>query len=144
MKTYKHLLEQIADKDNVRKAILNASKRKRHRKDVKQVIDNIDYHVEVVHNMLLTGSYKAHVDAPCIVNEGTHHKVRRMISYMGYIKHTDCYGTYRDYIRQYVNIGKLKKFTSKRAKKGALKNGVEKSDRNADNTASSTRPRQQP
>ena len=78
MKTYKHLLEQIADKDNVRKAILNASKRKRHRKDVKQVIDNIDYHVEVVHNMLLAGSYKAHVDAPCIVNEGTHHKVRRI------------------------------------------------------------------
>jgi hypothetical protein len=381
LKTYKHLLEQIADKDNVRKAILNASKRKRHRKDVKQVIENIDYHVEVVHNMLLAGSYKAHVDAPCIVNEGTHHKVRRirkphykydqiihhciiqvlqpiltapmyeyscgsipkrgahygkrrlekwirndakgtkyvfkmdikhfyesvdqdvlksmlkakikdwraleliytvidscekglplgnytsqwfanfmltpldhyikeqlhakyymrymddivilggnkkelhkihkaiekylserlhlrikenwqvfrlvytdrngrqrgrsldfmgwqfyrektilresiylrivrkarhvgkhttiqgaqgMISYMGYIKHTDCYGTYRDYIRPYVNIGKLKKFTSKRAKKGVLKNGVEKSDRNADNTASSTRPRQQP
>jgi hypothetical protein len=39
-----------------------------------------------------------------------------MISYMGYIKHTDTYGSYINHIRPYVNIGKLKKFTAKRAK----------------------------
>lgn len=39
-----------------------------------------------------------------------------MISYMGYIKHTDTYGSYINHIRPYVNIGKLKKFVAKRAK----------------------------
>lgn len=78
MKTYKHLMEQIASEENIRAAIMNASKRKRNRKDVREVIDNIDYHVAVVRKILLNGTYKAHVDAPCIVNEGTHHKVRRI------------------------------------------------------------------
>ncbi len=78
MKTYKHLIDQIADRENIKAAILNASKRKRHRKDVQQVLNNIDYHVEVVRDMILQGTYKAHIDAPCIVNEGTHHKVRRI------------------------------------------------------------------
>lgn len=49
-----------------------------------------------------------------------------MISYMGYIKHADTYGSYRDHIRPYVNIGKLKRFTAKRAKlqKGAQHNAT--------------------
>lgn len=78
MKTYKHLMEQIASEENIRAATLNASKRKRNRKDVKDVLENIDHHVEVVQKILLSGNYKAHVDEACIVNEGTHHKVRRI------------------------------------------------------------------
>ena len=78
MKTYKHLMEQIASEENIRAAILNASKRKRNRKDVKEVLEHIDYHVAAVQKILLSGNYKAHVDEPCIVNEGTHNKVRRI------------------------------------------------------------------
>lgn len=78
MKTYKHLMEKIASEENIRAAILNASKRKRSRKDVIEVIENIDYHTKAVQRILLNGSYKPHVDEPCIVNEGTHHKVRRI------------------------------------------------------------------
>lgn len=78
MKTYKHLMEQIASEENVRRAILNASKRKRNRNDVKEVLKNIDYHVAAVQKILLSGSYKAHVERPVIVNEGTHHKIRRI------------------------------------------------------------------
>lgn len=78
MKTYKHLMEQIASEENIRLAIMNASKRKRHRRDVKEVIENIDYHIARVQKLLLSGTYKAHVDEPCLVNEGTHHKVRRI------------------------------------------------------------------
>lgn len=78
MKTYKHLMEQIASDENIRAAIMNASKGKRGRKDVKEVIDNIDYHTAAVRKILLNGTYKAHIDTPCIVNEGTHHKVRRI------------------------------------------------------------------
>lgn len=78
MKTYKHLMEQIASEENIRAAILNASKRKRNRKDVKEVLEHIDYHVAAVQKILLSGNYKARVDEVCIVNEGTHHKVRRI------------------------------------------------------------------
>lgn len=78
MKTYKHLMEQIASEENIRAAILNASKRKRNRKDVKEVLENIDYHVAAVQKILLSGNYKARVDEVCIVNEGTHNKVRRI------------------------------------------------------------------
>lgn len=78
MKTYKHLMGKIASEENIRAAILNASKRKRNRKDVKEVLENIDYHVAAVQKILLSGNYKARVDEVCIVNEGTHNKVRRI------------------------------------------------------------------
>ena len=78
MKSYKNLMEQIASEDNIRDAIMNASKRKRGRKDVKEVLDDIDTHIQKVRTMLLDGTYIAHVDEPVIVNEGTHHKVRRI------------------------------------------------------------------
>ena len=78
MKSYKNLMEQIASEDNIRAAIMNASKRKRGRKDVKEVLDDIDTHIQKVRTMLLDGTYIAHVDEPVIVNEGTHHKVRRI------------------------------------------------------------------
>lgn len=78
MKSYKNLMEQIASEDNIRAAIMNASKRKRGRRDVKEVLENIDYHIARVRQMLLSGTYVAHVDEPVIVNEGTHHKVRRI------------------------------------------------------------------
>lgn len=78
MKTHKHLMEQISSEENIRKAILNASKRKRNRKDVKEVLDNIDYHVKTIQRILNNGSYTANIDNVCIVNEGTHHKVRRI------------------------------------------------------------------
>ena len=71
-------MEQIASEDNIRAAIMNASKRKRGRRDVKEVLENIDYHIARVRQMLLSGTYVAHVDEPVIVNEGTHHKVRRI------------------------------------------------------------------
>ena len=76
MKTYKNIFEQIISEENIKAAILNASKRKRERKDIIEVLNNIDYHVHKVHEILQNGTYEAHIDAACTVNEGTHHKVR--------------------------------------------------------------------
>lgn len=45
MKTYKNLMEKIASEENIRAAIMNASKRKRNRKDVKEVLDDMETHV---------------------------------------------------------------------------------------------------
>ncbi len=78
MKTYKNLFAKICDEDNIRQAILNASKRKRYRGDVAHVLKNIDYHVMKVKQILEEGTYKAHADNVCVINEGTHNKVRRI------------------------------------------------------------------
>ena len=78
MKTYSNLFAQIIDEDNIERAIINASKRKRHRGDVAHVLRNPDYHIKKVRQMLENGTYKAHVDNVCVINEGTHNKVRRI------------------------------------------------------------------
>lgn len=78
MKTYKHLMEKIASEENIKAAIMNASKKKRSRKDVKEVLRDIDTHTEKIQKILLSGTYEAHIDTPCVINEGTHHKVRRI------------------------------------------------------------------
>ena len=78
MKTYKHLFEQVVAEDNIRQAIEEAAKRKRERRDVKRVLNNMDYHVERVQKMLINEEYSAHIDRVCVINEGTHLKVRRI------------------------------------------------------------------
>lgn len=78
MKTYKHLMEKIASEENIKAAIMNASKRKRDRKDVKEVLQDIDIHTKKIQKILLSGTYEAHIDTPCVINEGTHNKVRRI------------------------------------------------------------------
>lgn len=78
MKTYKNLMGQIASKENIKTAITSASRRKRNRTDVKAVLDNMDFHIEKIQKILLNGTFKPHVDSPCIVNEGTHNKIRRI------------------------------------------------------------------
>lgn len=78
MKTYKHLMEKIASEENIKAAIMNASKRKRDRRDVKEVLQDIDTHTKKIQKILLSGTYEAHIDTPCVINEGTHNKVRRI------------------------------------------------------------------
>lgn len=78
MKTYKHLMEKIASEENIKAAIMNASKKKRNRKDVKKVLQDIDTHTKKIQKILLSGMYEAHIDTPCVINEGTHNKVRRI------------------------------------------------------------------
>lgn len=53
MKSIKRIYSQIIEKENIKQAILNASKKKRKRPDVKKVLESIDDHVNVVHEMLI-------------------------------------------------------------------------------------------
>ena len=57
MKRVGYLHEKIIDKNNIRTAIYNASKRKRKRPGVKKVMDDIESHVDKIHLMLLDGEY---------------------------------------------------------------------------------------
>lgn len=78
MKSYKHLFEKVVERENIRKAIYKASERKRDRKDVKEVLDNIEYHIDKIISILVKEKYVAHMDGVCVINEGTHNKIRRI------------------------------------------------------------------
>lgn len=51
------MYEQIIDKNNIREAILNASKGKKSRKNVKEVLENIIFYTDEIHKMLVEKTY---------------------------------------------------------------------------------------
>ena len=57
MKREKNIYSRIIDSNNIYKAILNASKRKKSRKNVMRVIDDIDSYTEAIRQMLVNESY---------------------------------------------------------------------------------------
>ena len=57
MKRIGNLYEKITDKNNIRKAILNAAKRKRERKNVQYVINNITKATDEVYEILKTETF---------------------------------------------------------------------------------------
>ena len=56
-KSYNHLFEFLIDRENIRKAILKAFKKKKKLKRVQEILANIDEHIENIRNMLLRGEY---------------------------------------------------------------------------------------
>lgn len=66
------------------------------------------------------------------------HDASSIVSRMGYFKHTDAYNVYKERVKPYVNIKKLKKIISKHEKKGRERhagNSVEKRRNLRDGTA---------
>jgi len=66
MKRYGHLYEKIYGKENVKEAILKASKGKRRRKDVTNILNNIEIYTNKIHNMLKNESY---IPSPYVVDQ---------------------------------------------------------------------------
>lgn len=78
MKRTGNIYEKIADKENIRQAIVAASKGKKWRNAVKNVLSNIDFYVEKIHEILINKQY-----CPCKVKErdifeGSRHKKRHI------------------------------------------------------------------
>lgn len=76
MKSYNNLFSEIVTEENIQKAMMNASKRKRGRDDVKAVLNNMDYHIQVVKNMLENDTYIPRYNAECQINDGSRRKER--------------------------------------------------------------------
>lgn len=57
MKRVGNIYQNIIDKNNIRNAILNASKRKRNRRNVRYVLNNIEVAVDNIYNLLKTNSF---------------------------------------------------------------------------------------
>ena len=58
MKRQSNIYEKIIEIDNIKKAILNASKGKKDRKSVDKILCNIEYYTLEIHNMLKNKTYK--------------------------------------------------------------------------------------
>lgn len=76
MKRKGNIYALIIEKENIKKAILNASKGKKDRKSVKKIIDNIDYYVDEIHNMLKNQTYKPSPYIEMKIHDGTRKKER--------------------------------------------------------------------
>lgn len=76
MKRVSNLYPLIIDKNNIKQAIMHASKGKKDRKSVRQIFDNIDYYTFEIHNMLKNKTY---IPSPYIemkIHDGTRKKER--------------------------------------------------------------------
>lgn len=76
MKRVGNIYKEITKKENIRRAILNASKGKKNRKSVIRILGNIDYYVSDIYKMLLEKSYKPSSYIEMIIHDGTRKKER--------------------------------------------------------------------
>lgn len=76
MKREGFIYEKICHKENIRVAIMNASKGKRNRDDVRRVLSNITYYVDKIHNMLINESYVPNDYKTDTIKEGISKKER--------------------------------------------------------------------
>lgn len=58
MKSYNHLFEELISYDNLHQAIINSSRRKRKRKDVRKVLSNPDLYIKKLQALLIERTYK--------------------------------------------------------------------------------------
>ena len=86
MKTYKNLFPEFISRDNIQKAFLKASEGKRDRDDVREILENLEYHVELLRVLiidLVDGKIEPRDLFPRhrteIINEGTGRKPREII-----------------------------------------------------------------
>ena len=57
MKRVGYVFEKIIEIDNIKKAIINASKRKTNRRNVQKVLNNIDFYAKQIQTMLVNDTY---------------------------------------------------------------------------------------
>ena len=76
MKRITNLYPKIIDKNNIRKAILYASRGKKNRKNVKNILDNINYYIEEIYQILKNESYVPSKYYKMTIHDGTKKKER--------------------------------------------------------------------
>lgn len=76
MKRKSNIFPLIVEKNNIKRAILNASKGKKDRNSVKRVNDNIDYYTLEIQKMLQSKTYVASPYVEMKIHDGTRKKER--------------------------------------------------------------------
>lgn len=76
MKRVGNIYNEIIKKENIRKAIQNASKGKKERKCVIKIINNISFYVDDIYNMLVNKTYKPSPYVKILIHDGVRKKER--------------------------------------------------------------------
>lgn len=76
MKRVGFIFEKVVEIDNIKKAIINTSKRKTDRRNVQKILNNIDFYAKQIQDMLINDSY-----IPCkyiekVIKDGANKKER--------------------------------------------------------------------
>lgn len=73
-----HLFEKICDLNNIKAAILNASKKKRRQKCVRKILKDLDAYAKRIQKMLISQSYRPSKYITRIINDGIRQKKRNI------------------------------------------------------------------
>lgn len=76
MKRVGNIYQEIIAKENIRKAILNASKGKKDRNTVKKVLNNMAFFVDEIHNSLANKTYNTSHYVKVLIHDGVRKKER--------------------------------------------------------------------
>lgn len=76
MKRIGFIFEKIYDKDNIRQAIFNASKKKKKKRNVRWVLDNVDQCVDEIHELLTSKTFAPSPYIPVEIKDGLTKKTR--------------------------------------------------------------------
>lgn len=76
MKRKGNIYINICRKDNIKQAILKASAGKKHRKNVAKIVDNIDYYVDEIYQMLVSKNVKLSPYKKMTIHDGANKKER--------------------------------------------------------------------
>lgn len=79
MKSYNNLYDKMLDPDYIETCFFKASKGKRSRDDVREVLENIQPHVEKVRAMMESESFRPTSHNVTIINESSSRKTRKIV-----------------------------------------------------------------
>lgn len=91
MRSYNNLYEPMLQDDYIKQRFINASKKKKNRNDVREVLENLDEHTELLKKMLTEELFIPDYHKPSIINESNGKQVTkgRMLDFMGFQFHHD-------------------------------------------------------
>lgn len=79
MRSYNNLYEPMLQDDYIKQCFIKASKKKKNRNDVREVLENLDEHTELLKKMLIEELFIPDYHEPSIINENSNKKTRRIL-----------------------------------------------------------------
>ncbi|PWM25951.1 MAG: hypothetical protein DBX48_05790 [Limosilactobacillus fermentum] len=79
MRSYNNLYEPMLQDDYIKQCFLNASKKKKNRNDVQEVLNNLDKHAALLKMMLSEELFVPDYHEPSVINESSSKKTRRIL-----------------------------------------------------------------
>lgn len=79
MRSYNNLYEPMLQDDYIKQCFIKASKKKKNRNDVQEVLRNLDEHTKLLKRMLIEELFVPDYHETSVINEGSNKKTRRIL-----------------------------------------------------------------